>query len=590
MLNFIREEDKMYRISIYSIALIGVFITTLYVSSKAYAQSAESDRINSIDYFYKRSEAIEFAQSGKWNEVLPLLENLTMQYQNDCDLFYLLGLSYYQTARYQKSVAALKNTLACGGTILSNIPAASPPSNDIMIQIARAYALDGDKANAMAWLQKGFAARYDEKPFLKGDPAFEAFNEDRDFLNLFGYSDEEALSREEEWRCDINYLKARILELHYNPYHNIAKTDLLNQIEQINAIAGSLSDEQIVVELMKVIGSLGNGHNLIIPTSPNKGALKKLPVQFYQFSDGLFIVDAEEDYQQWIGYEVESIGNTNTAVALQNTNAVNAKDNEMQTLWLGPYYLGLPAVLKGLEIVENTDQVTLTLKDKNEVSQQVTMNPIDWSFAGFPKMPQLKKETQPMSLSKMNDPYWYQFMQDDNILYIQFNTVTNKEDQSLEDFTREVRKQMAQNKTQHLILDLRHNQGGDGSLLPPLLKMINSFDVMNPTGKIFVLMGRETFSAGQNLLTEITKNVDPILVGEPSGSKPNHIGEAGWFQLPYSGLMGLISTQFHQTSKAEDHRKWIAPHIPVSVSSTDYFNGSDRALEIIMEVTETTEK
>jgi hypothetical protein len=54
--------------------------------------------------------------------------------------------------------------------------------------------------------------------------------------------------------------------------------------------------------------------------------------------------------------------------------------------------------------------------------------------------------------------------------------------------------------------------------------------------------------------------------------------------------MGLISTQFHQTSKAEDHRKWIAPHIPVSVSSADYFNGNDKALNIIMEVIKAKER
>jgi len=43
-------------------------------------------------------------------------------------------------------------------------------------------------------------------------------------------------------------------------------------------------------------------------------------------------------------------------------------------------------------------------------------------------------------------------------------------------------------------------------------------------------MGRETFSAAQNLLTDITKYTNAILVGEPNGSKPNHVGEAGWFK------------------------------------------------------------
>ena len=211
------------------------------------------------------------------------------------------------------------------------------------------------------------------------------------------------------------------------------------------------------------------------------------------------------------------------------------------------------------------------------------MNPINWSY-DFLNIPKLKIEPQPLFLSKMDDPYWFKLLPENNAVYIQFNVVTQKEEQSIANFNMELRKQITQNKTENLILDLRHNHGGDGSLLPPMLKTIMNFEFKNPNGKIFVLMGRGTFSAGQNLLTDITNFTNAILIGEPSGSKPNHIGDAGWFQLPYSGLRGIVSTQFHQTSTAEDNRNWIAPHIPVGLSSIDYFNGNDKALDIIMEV------
>ena len=565
------------------------FLIFLFASN-AFSQVESNGVYNPVEYYNKRTKALSLAKSENWEELIPVLENLNQQYQNDGDIFYLLGLSYYETKQYQKAITAFKNTLNLGGTILSSIPSGSAPSNDIMIKIAKAYALDGDKSNSMIWLQRGFEARYDEKPFLKSDPAFKAFNEDEDFLKLFGSSNKTDLTREEAWRCDIDYLENRVIELHYNPFHSTSKIEFKNKILSLRSRIDSLSDEQIVVELMKVFGSLGNGHNLIIPTSPKNGSLKQLPIQLYQFDDGVFIVDADENFEQWIGYKVELIENTPIEEALQKTNAVNARDNDMQTLWLGPYYLGLPDVLKDLGIIKNTNQVALTLSDEKGKSQKVKINPTNWNFSGFPKMPQLKKEIQPLYLSKINDPYWYKLLQADDVIYIQFNAVTNKEDQSLEEFNIEVRHQIELYKTQNLILDLRHNHGGDGSLLPPLLNTLKSFGVMNPNGRIFVLMGRETFSAGHNLLTEITKNINPILVGEPSGSKPNHIGESGWFQLPYSGLMGLVSTQFHQDSKPEDNRKWIAPHIPVSLSSTVYFNGDDRAMNTIMEVIKSSEK
>lgn len=567
-----------------NITITSIILSLLININYSFSQTKNNTIESPLEYANQRNEAISLIKNEKWQESIEILKNLTTQYQNDADLFYLLGLSYYETEQFSNAIIALKITLESGGTILRDIPTGSAPSNDIMIKIAKAYAEDEDKENALLWLQKGFASRYDEKPFLKGDPAFKKFNTDDEFLALFGNDNHTKITREESWTKDLSYLEKRINELHYSPNHSISKTELSKEFQNLKTKIATLNDEQIVVELMKIVGSLGNGHNLIIPTSPNKGALKKLPVQFYQFNDGLFIVDAEIGFEKWIGYEVESFENTSTKEAIQKTNKINAKDNDMQKLWLGPYYLGLPDVLKGLGIVENANQVTITLNDRNGKSQKVIMNPVSWNFSGFPKMPKLKDSEQPLFLSKTEDPYWYKLIPENNSIYVQFNVVTQKKTQSLEDFNIELRSQTSKNNVQHLILDLRHNHGGNGSILPPMLKTIINFEVMNPDGNVFVLMGRETFSAAQNLLTDITKYTNAILVGEPSGSKPNHIGEAGWFKLPYSGLMGLVSTQFHQTSKAEDHRKWIAPHIPVNVSSTDYFNGNDKALNIIMNV------
>jgi len=574
----------MKKLNIASILLL-IFLNICY----AFSQTENINVENTSEYFHQRNEAVSLVKNEKWQEAIPILENLTKLYQNDPDLFYLLGLSYYQVEQYQKAITALKKTLNLGGTILTGIPTGSAPSNDIMIKIAEAYAEDGDKDNAMLWLRKGFAARYDEKPYIKGSSAFKSFNEDKDFLALFGSDIQKEITREEAWSKDITYLEKRINEELYSPNHAISRTDLSKEILDIKTNIASLSDEQIIVKVMRIFGRLGSGHNVIIPTSPNKGALKRLPVQFYQFNDGLFIVDAEEGFEQWIGYKVDLIENTPIEAALQKTNAVNARDNDMQILWLGPYYLGLPDVLKGLGIIKNANQVTITLSDANGKSQKVTMNPVAWNFTGFPILPKLKEENQPLFLSKTEDYYWSKIVPKHNVMYVQFNIVQQKEELTFMDFNLKLRENIKQSNSQNLILDLRFNAGGNGAILPPMLKTLMAFEIINPKGKIFVLMGRGTFSAAQNLLTEITKFTNAILVGEPSGSKPSFIGEAGWFKLPYSGLLGLIASQYHQTSKAEDHRKWIAPHIPVSLSSTDYFNGNDNAMNTIMEVIKASE-
>jgi hypothetical protein len=325
------------------------FLLIISLNIPGASSQVENNKVeNPVEYLNKRTEAIRLAKSEKWNEAVIILESLTEQYENDSDLYYILGLSYYQTEQYQKAITAFKKTLDLGGTNLSGIPTGSRPSNDIMIKVAKAYALNGDKSSAMLWLQKGFTARYDEKPFLKDDPAFEAFKQDEDFLLLFGNDTQEELTREEAWAKDLDYLEERILELHYNLHRTLAETDFTKSFLELKSSIDSLSDEQIIVAIMRIFGGMGNGHNLILATSPKMGALKKLPIQFYQFNDGVFIINADENFEQWIGYKVESIENTLVEEALQKTNAVNPRDNAMQTLWWGPYYMILPDVLESL--------------------------------------------------------------------------------------------------------------------------------------------------------------------------------------------------------------------------------------------------
>ncbi len=72
-----------------------------------------------------------------------------------------------------------------------------------------------------------------------------------------------------------------------------------------------------------------------------------------------------------------------------------------------------------------------------------------------------------------------------------------------------------------------------------------------------------------------------VTVGEPSGSRPNALSESGNFVLPFSRLSGFLASQLHQHSWPEDHRIWIAPDVPVGLSSDDFFAGHDPALDAI---------
>ena len=77
-------------------------------------------------------------------------------------------------------------------------------------------------------------------------------------------------------------------------------------------------------------------------------------------------------------------------------------------------------------------------------------------------------------------------------------------------------------------------------------------------------------------------HTDAIFVGEPTGASPQFYGEDTHFRLPYSGLMGSISSRWFQNRFiSDDERPWIAPDIAAELTFDDVRDGRDPAMEAI---------
>ncbi|WP_394223152.1 hypothetical protein [Alteromonas gracilis] len=574
-------------------AVLGIAITTApaWATSKSNLMTNEAIGHqasthfpkNGAEYWVMRTKAVNFAKQGEWDKAIPLFENLTEQYQDDGDTWFLLGHGYLQTEQYQKAIPALKRTLQIG-TIMSGVKSASSPSNDIMIKIAQCYSAIGSETEALAWIQKAIEFRWDDRKSLINSAKFENVSDTDQYQKLSGEFLEPELSRNDAWTYDLYFLLSEIKRLHVDPFHKISEEELELKTKAIAENIPNLDDQQIVFQFMELLATVGNGHNFIVPTHSLKGAFTRLPVQFYWFNDGIYIVKADSEYKNLIGRKVVSVGNKPVEHVMEKIEGINARDNEMQQHWLGPYYLALPEVLEGLGIVNDAKNVAFTLTDKNGKSDEVTLTGAPFNFSGFPTLPGLESADSPEYLTRKNDNYWYLENKQSNYFYIQFNAVAQSKSQSLAQFSNEVRQKLKQNNIGNVVLDLRHNSGGNGSIVPPLTRALIHFVEQDAGNKLFVIVGRNTFSAAHLLLADLNRLTDAIIVGEPSGSRPNHLGEAGWFKLPYSGVWGIISSQYHQASKAEDHRIWIAPHLPVTLSSESYFSGEDSAMEQILDV------
>jgi tetratricopeptide (TPR) repeat protein len=135
---------------------------------------------------------------------------------------------------------------------------------------------------------------------------------------------------------------------------------------------------------------------------------------------------------------------------------------------------------------------------------------------------------------------------------------------------------------ERVIIDVRDDLGGDSyynlALVQGLIRRVR----VDQPDRLFVIIGRGTYSAAMNLVTELERYTHATFVGEPTGSPPAFFGDHLPVRLPHSGIELNISTQWW-VRDPYDHRTWVPPAIYAEPSSADYRAGVDPALQAILE-------
>ncbi len=528
------------------------------------------------EYYTRVQSAREMIRAGDCANALPLLERATSEYVDHGNVWGLLGKCRAEAGKWVSAAEAYKEALKLGVQPWDLDLDLNP--NDMMIKIAGIYAQAGSRDKALAWLRRGLEAHYDERPDIAEAPEFESLRNDDEFAKLAGLAPKGRRSRDQEWRYDIAFLHEQVAMLHADPDHHTKAVDLERMLSDLSAAVPNLSDEQITARIDLFIGALGGGHDLFWPVYPERGAMLPFALKVYLFTDGLYIIDAYDP--GLIGSRIDFFGKTSAAAAYETVANAFPGDNDMEARWMGVRHLTQAYTLEALGIIDDANTATLTVTDKTGAQRIITPE-----RRGFTSLsPALKAPPDvaaPLYLSRMKENYWTHQLDELDALYVQIKGIVNVGDESLAEFAERMGSEAADTGIRNLILDLRHSPGGNGYLTPPLLRSLVHFDASPDKDKLYVIIGRNTFSASHNLITDLDWLAEPVFVGEPSGSRPNTLSESGNFVLPYSRLSGTLSSQLHQESWPEDHRIWIAPDVPVGLSSKDHFAGRDPALEAI---------
>jgi len=383
------------------------------------------------------------------------------------------------------------------------------------------------------------------------------------------------------WREDLDFLAEELPKRHVNLFHTMTRAQFDQAVRALRERIPALARHQVIVELARIVALIGDGHSRLDLADGPQIAFRRYPLRLYLYSDGMFVQAA--DSERAVGTRVVAIGDTPIAQAYARVREVIARDNEVWLQHIAPGLMAIPEVLHALDLIQDMERASLTIAQPNggrdtiELQPCAPAAPITWiDAAGHAEAP------LPLWLRAPENKFWYAHLRDTNTLYVQYNSVRDKAEETVADFFDKVFTFADARQVDRFILDIRRNSGGNGYLNQPIIHGLIKRDQINQPGKLFTIIGRGTYSAAMMLTDDLEKHTKTLFVGEPTGASPNMYGDAEKIVLPNSGIEVWASTLHWVYSEPRDKRPWVAPDIPARLASADYRAGRDPALEAIL--------
>jgi hypothetical protein len=527
------------------------------------------------------SNARAASAARRWTDAAPLWQKVVESNPVNAEFALRLATALFQAKNYRAAIPAYERALALGADFPSSMA----------YNIACAYALLGEKEQALQWLEKSFEMGFRNLEHARTDSDLESLHGNPRFQAIVGLPDVSKMSREEGWRSDLALLAREVRRKGYakGVYRALPKKDFDDSVRKLNDAIPKLTDGQILVGMMRLLKAVGDGHTGILRPPAQAEYALALPLRFYLFKEGLFIIGADPKYKELLGAQVLRFGDRSVDEVMAALDPVISRDNETWPTQVAPYRMRSLPLLNALGMTSDIHRIPLAIVDPSGERRTVTVEadasyPDIWNE--FPKAWVTYAETLgtplPLYLKNTTTNYWFEYDSRSKVIYFQFNRVRNDPNESLAAFSERLFRFINEHEVSKLVIDMRWNNGGNTFLSRPLLNRVIRSETVDQPGKLFVIIGRRTFSAAQNTATYFERYTNATFVGEPTGSSPNFVGEETPFTLPYSKIVANVSDLYWESSWPQDNRKWIAPQIYVPPTFAAYRANRDPALEAIL--------
>ncbi|MEE9374172.1 MAG: hypothetical protein V3V00_14055 [Saprospiraceae bacterium] len=391
----------------------------------------------------------------------------------------------------------------------------------------------------------------------------------------------------QEWQEDLKFLQTSVHTDYPFLFKKVTAKAFDAEVEKLHQEIPSLEPHELPVALARIVSLFQYGHTQITFGTVAKGGV--LPVNLYHFNDGVYIEGTQKAYKKVLGAKVLKIGDIPIEKALKMIRPVVPVENNSYFKAYGLRFLTVPAVLHAQKVISKlSGEVTLALEKGgiifNYAFPTIALKELSRDYnLTIPNKNWLSvrdQTTTPLYLKHLNEQFYYfEYLAASKTMYVRQSSVFNHDSETLKDFYKRLFAFIDGNTVDKLVYDVRLNGGGNNYNNLGLIKGLMARPKINKKGHFFYIIGRNTFSACQNLTNEIGRYTEAIIVGEPTAENVNFYGDARRVTLPHSRINAYLSFAWWQDVPQWENRDATLPNIAIDLSFEEYKTNQDPVLE-----------
>ncbi len=379
-----------------------------------------------------------------------------------------------------------------------------------------------------------------------------------------------AATPQERWLQDVDYLAAELPRLHPNLFFATPRAEFDAVVAEVRARVPAARDHEVVAGLMRIAAAPRDGHTTVYRWR----SFRYLPLALTRLEGGLYVTAAAASHAAGLGLRVVAVGDLDVAELEARVRPFVSFENEAWLRVQAAPLLAIPEMLHVLGATADPASVTFWLEAADGARVRLDASALA-SPASLVTLNAAAGVPPPLHEQRRNENYWLTLVEESRTAYLQYNRCQSGSE-SMASVAERAFRLVEQGSADRLVVDIRHNGGGDSRVDDPLIDGLQSRSALRQRGRLYGLISGETFSSGMWTADDLRK-LGAMLVGGPTGGKPNSYGNNNTFQLPNSQLQVSYSTRHYQLVSGSDP-PWIAPEIAVEPTVADLRAGRDPLL------------